>query len=276
MDSLLKSNLKRVEKVEGDQIEQVLQSGEMTPNQVIAKLVLDSNERRSQIAQAEQQKSFNPLKLLGNLVQGIADIIPTSPSAKLANLKLSGGGTDSLGERKFDLAERRLTFEKQEEERRIQGENRRQVDQVANNVDSFGRALDTENPTDIAAVESLGLDLDNLQALGKASRKSNGRIFIKSKKARDRIEEQKSIPQTVQKAFAEFKDTRDIITDSVKTFKEIGLELSVEDKNLVQQLFSPAGVLSVSAKSNVLRQFQNPKTAALFDKLERAFSKVSY
>lgn len=289
LDPLEQAGIKTIIKLQNTQLEEAHAQG-VPANQLAEQLISTPSIGDSQVPELNQalagqqsqqpqvpQSKTNLLQTLKGLIQSTIDIIPTSPSAKIANSqailnrqKLRGG---SVEERRLSLSQERLDFERQEEVRRVKGEKRRQIGQIANNVDSFGRALDTDNPIDIAAIESLGLDLDNLQSLGKAERKPNGRIFIKSKSARDRIESQKTVPESVQKAISEFKDTRDILRDSIEEFKNLDLDSAIQDRNLIEQLFSPAGPLSISAKNNLLRQFQNPRVAALYDKLERAFQK---
>lgn len=48
-----------------------------------------SSQAQAKPSQPQQQSNFNPLALLHNLVQGVVDIIPTSPQAKIANSQVA-------------------------------------------------------------------------------------------------------------------------------------------------------------------------------------------
>lgn len=121
LNPLQQSGLKAVQKAQGEQIQEAIQGGipaenilkqlgipqsegeavqQISSNQSGAELVKDprsvAQKPIQQVPQRQQpQQRQNPLQMLSRLVQGIADIIPTSPSAKIANIKASGGGTQN-------------------------------------------------------------------------------------------------------------------------------------------------------------------------------------
>lgn len=137
--------------------------------------------------------------------------------------------------------------------------------------------IDTENPSkvDRFVIEELGINPSDAIELGLAERKSGGKISLLPSEERERLLSPgvRTFPQKIATAIDEFKDSKDILTDVAQEFKDLKLDLNTKDRSLIQQLFAESGILSVSARNNILRQFRNPQVASLYSKLERAFQK---
>lgn len=173
-----------------------------------------------------------------------------------------------------DLSKEKFKLEVQSELRRAEQEERRLTDQTMAQINSYGRTINPDDTIDTKAVESLGIDMDQLLEEGTAKRTKDG-VYIYPDARRKEIISQKEIPQTVADAVAEFKDTKDIMRDAVAEFKDLGLDKYKVGWDIFQQLFNPVGPLSLQAKSDLLRQLNdaNPRLANLHSKLERAFQK---
>ena len=172
-----------------------------------------------------------------------------------------------LAQETSERDERRLT-------KQLGTQDRLKLQQNMNFLNDVGKSFDPEDPLDVESMSQLGLDADVLLESGKAGRKSDGKIFVMDKKSRDRIEGEKTVPLTVQKFVSETKDTRDIVVDSLAEFKKMGLDkISIKDQSLIKQMFAKAGPLSAAARIPIINQFDNPKLAALTEKMERAFQK---
>jgi hypothetical protein len=205
----------------------------------------------------EQEDTFSRMMSL-NKNNGNSTKIKTSIDEK--------GNASYVIEERDDSDLRKLAMQQDMEKRRLVQEDRRQID-------TFGSVFNTQDKTDQERVNSMNLNLNGLVEQGKAERQSDGSIFVYDKTTRDRLEREQSVPEKVQESIAEFKDSKDILTDAVKEYEAMGLDEVKTDWNLIKQMFSPAGPLSLEAKSNMLRQFTNPRLAALADKLERVFQK---
>lgn len=93
---------KKLEEAGSTHVAEALQQG-VDPRQIQSQAGLDhpamdaQQQPQSQMQQqqpqmqqpGQQRQSMNPLQLLHNLVQGVVDIIPTSPEAKTANAKVA-------------------------------------------------------------------------------------------------------------------------------------------------------------------------------------------
>lgn len=192
--------------------------------------------------------------------------IPKNKEEALMALQEIGEKKSALEERKTQTQEGRLDFYKQQELRR-----------TADNKLSggFPLVLDTNNPNEVDnyVLEQYGLDIDTSLALGIAKKNPNGTVTLAPTKERDRVLSERTVPDEAGKFIAEAKDSKDILVSAFNEYKDLKLDLSTKEKNIAQQLLSEAGPLSISAKNSLLQQFRNPRVAALFDKLERAFQK---
>lgn len=170
-------------------------------------------------------------------------------------------------ERKIKLSQERVDLDREKEERL-------EIKDRLRTVADFGGTFDTQDPVTKEILSGRNIDTDVMMEFGGARRNSDGTITILPKREMDRIISERTVPQTVQTAIVEFKDSKDILEDALAEFKDMKLDkISIKDKSLIEQLMSEVGPLSLQAKSDLLRQFTNPRLAALFDKLERAFQK---
>jgi len=182
---------------------------------------------------------------------------------------------EALELRKTDISEERLDLQRKELAESID-RNKRLLAQkrLALNTPID---IDTANPTesDSFILKEFGMNADDAIEQGLAIRKEGGKISLLPAAERERLlsGSVRTFPQTVATAIDEFKSSKDILTDVMTTYKDLQLDLNTTEKGLVQQLFADTGVLSIPQRSNLLRQFRNPKVAALYSKLERAFQK---
>lgn len=208
--------------------------------------------------------------LLG-LQKDVAKLGYNIPKTKEDALRLIARGSQKqqfANARKTNLTQKRLDFYNEQELRRT----------ADNKLSSgFPLKIDTsdegKNEVDNYIMDSYGLDVNDAMTLGIAKRNLDGTLTLAPTKERDRVISERTVPEEAGKSIVEFKDTKDILTDSLNEYKALKLNVTNKDKGLIDKLFNPTGPFSPVARSNLLRQFGDPRVAALFDKLERAFQK---
>jgi hypothetical protein len=187
-----------------------------------------------------------------------------------------------MQDKRLKIAEKQLNLNVQkaeqdvvEEVRRNQAEKRRTTQLRVSNLLDFGDVVDQNDEETVQGLNEFGVDLDIYMQEGKAMRLPNGKIRVFDESMRKRIEGDKTIPEAVQTAITEYKDTKDIFTDAVNEYKSMGLDQTEAGWDLWKQLWNPVGPLSIQKSSTLVRELneQNPRLAALHSKLERAFQK---
>jgi len=210
--------------------------------------------------------------------------IPRNREEALSIIAEDTKSDDLYKKNKLDLDIREQDLMEDKEVRLIQGEERRQKKLIIDNAKlkmatEAPVSINVSDPGEIDAflMDELGIDMEQSIQIGLAERSALNPnvITLKPKAERTRLISQKTISESAQTYIGELKDSKDLLQESVKMYKDIGLDELKPGWDLFQQLANPAGPLSVQSHSALVRELnqKNPKLAALWSKLERAFQK---
>lgn len=266
----------------GSLVQGVLNGIQQKQEEIKLKNKEDRKFEKDLILVREKNKSSSGDKYINTLktkaIQGGRRIIseagtPLNKQELEEQVRLEAVEKENIANKKIEMALKKSDLEEKRLQKQLGTQDRLQVQQNMNFLNDVGKTFNPEDSIDVESMRQLGLDYNKMMEGGLAKRNEDGSVFIEPKKERDRLLEEKTVPQTVATSIDEFKDSKDILRDVMATYKDLNLDLNTKDRGLVKQLFSEAGILSVSQRSNLLRQFRDPKVASLYSKLERAFQK---
>ena len=169
----------------------------------------------------------------------------------------------------------KFEFEKEKEARMLSQEERRNLQIKIDNVDSFGATIGPKEFDEV--LTTTGQDISDWQERWGLKKDKEENIRLPSKKERDVIVGRETIPPAELEHLNDYVESADIMREVLVEIKKQGIEdpetFRQIGKAIPRGYFKGIGPLSPKARFDLIANLQDPRFAALKDKLDRAFQK---